>query len=71
MKNKVDLKEYNTKDLKEKLHSRKGEYLKMRLDHAVSPLENPMRLKNGRKEIARILTELRQREINGQNNEQK
>jgi large subunit ribosomal protein L29 len=71
MKSKVDLKEYNTKDLKENLQSRKRDYVKMRLDHAVSPLENPMRLKNGRKEIARIHTELRQREINGQKNEQK
>ena len=66
MKNKVDLKEYNTKDLRERLHLRRTEYLKMKLDHAVSPLENPMQLKNGRKEIARILTELKQREINGQ-----
>ena len=36
---------------------------KMLLSHAVSPIENPNKIKESRKNIARCLTELRKREI--------
>jgi len=36
---------------------------KMRMSHAVSPLENPHQIRYARKNIARILTELKRREI--------
>jgi len=35
----------------------------MKLHHAVSPIENPQKIKETRKGIARILTELRRREL--------
>ena len=34
----------------------------MRFAHAISPLENPIRLKQARKNVARLLTELKRRE---------
>ena len=63
MKNEVVLKELSTAELKEKLENERNMYMKMRMSHAVSPLENPNKLKESRKTIARCLTELRAREI--------
>lgn len=37
---------------------------KMKLNHSVSPMSNPMQIKVARKNIARIKTELRNRELN-------
>ncbi|MDR1896827.1 MAG: 50S ribosomal protein L29 [Prevotellaceae bacterium] len=63
MRKKVELKEFSTKDLNDRLQSERAEYVKMKLDHAVSPVENTSKLREVRKEIARMFTELRRREI--------
>ncbi|MCX7954971.1 MAG: 50S ribosomal protein L29 [Bacteroidales bacterium] len=60
---KLEIKEYTTKELREKLKEEKLKLTKLRINHAVSPLENPMLIRNTRKNIARILTELRKREL--------
>ena len=36
---------------------------KLRFNHAVSPVESPAQLRATRKSVARILTEMRRREI--------
>ena len=63
MKNENVLKELSTAELKEKLDNERAAYQKMVLTHAVSPLENPNKIKESRKNIARCLTELHAREI--------
>ena len=63
MKNEIVLKELSTAELKEKLDAERAGYQKMVLTHAVSPLDNPNKIKESRKNIARYLTELRAREI--------
>ncbi|MBQ9547175.1 MAG: 50S ribosomal protein L29 [Bacteroidales bacterium] len=63
MKNELVLKELSTPELKEKLENERNVYQKMLLTHAVSPLENPNKIKESRRNIARYLTELRAREI--------
>ncbi|MBQ7279395.1 MAG: 50S ribosomal protein L29 [Bacteroidales bacterium] len=63
MKNELVLKELSTSELKEKLDNERNVYQKMLLTHAVSPLENPNKIKESRRNIARYLTELRAREI--------
>jgi large subunit ribosomal protein L29 len=65
MKNEIAIKELSTAELKEKLETERAAYQKMILTHAVSPLENPNKIKESRKNIARCLTELRAREIAG------
>ena len=65
MKNEIVLKELSTAELKERLENERAQYQKMVLTHAVSPLENPNKIKESRKNIARCLTELRAREIAG------
>lgn len=63
MKNQLVLKEISTAELREKLDAERDMYQKMLLNHAVSPLENPNKIKESRKNIARYLTELRARKI--------
>lgn len=48
-------------EIKEKVISEKNKLIQMKLQHAVSPLENPMEIKKTRKTIARLLTELSKR----------
>jgi large subunit ribosomal protein L29 len=51
-------------ELKEGLKQKRTELRELRFKHAVQPLENPNLLGEGKKMIARYLTELRQRELN-------
>ena len=59
-----EIKELETKDLVEKVEAEVVKYNQMKLNHAISPLENPSELKATRRDIARMKTELRQRELN-------
>ena len=57
------IKEMTTDELHEYVEAEKVRLEKMKLNHTVSPLENPKQITFSRKIIARILTELRKREI--------
>ena len=59
-----EVKELETKDLVEKLENAQAHLTNLKLAHAVSPLENPSQIKATRRDIARMKTELRQRELN-------
>ena len=59
-----EIKELADKDLREKIENAEVALQKMKLNHAVSPLENPSQIKAARRDIARMKTELRQRELN-------
>jgi len=50
-------------ELLEKLESLKEELFNLRFQLATGQLDNPMRIKQARHEVARILTVLREREI--------
>lgn len=65
MKKQETIKEMSTEDLKERLEQTREQLVKMRLNHAVSPLDNPMQIRATRKDIARYMTELRRRELEG------
>lgn len=58
-----EIKELTTADLNDKIKAEKAEYTKMKLNHAISPLENPIQIRSKRKYIARLLAEKRSREI--------
>lgn len=60
------IRELSTAELKERLDEELKQLVKLRLNHAVSPLENPNKIKVYRKTIARIKTELRKRELEEQ-----
>ncbi len=57
-----DLKDLTLQELKDKLEDTRMDVGKLRLDHAVSPLENPMELRLKRRDVARMLTELNTRD---------
>lgn len=69
MKN-SEVKELSTKELRERIDTEKENLVRMRLNHAVSPLDNPIKLKEIKKDIARLMTELRKRE-SGESEQQK
>lgn len=60
---KVDLKSLSEQDLKDKLAEEQLRLKKLTFGHAISPIENPMSIRLLRREIARIKTELRKREL--------
>ena len=60
----VEIKELSTAELKERLEQMQKEYLQQKAQHAVTPQENPAKIKLDLKTIARVKTELRQRELN-------
>ncbi len=57
----AEIKELTQQDIVERLETEKANLLKMKLNHATSPLENPGKIKESRRDIARMLTILRQR----------
>jgi large subunit ribosomal protein L29 len=63
-----DIKELTTDELKLRLEEEKNMYLKLKLNHAISPIENPMKIRVTRRGIAMIHTELTKRQRTEQNN---
>jgi large subunit ribosomal protein L29 len=62
-KEKLDLKGLSDQDLKEKISAEKLRLKKMTFGHAITPIENPMSIRGVRRDIARMNTELRRREL--------
>ena len=65
MKKQESIKEMSTADLNDRLEQARQQLVKLKVNHAVSPLENPNQIRATRKDIARYLTELRRRELEG------
>ena len=63
MKKKEAIREMSTPDLNDRLDQAREQLVKMKMNHAVSPLDNPNQIRETRKNIARYLTELRRREL--------
>ena len=59
-----EVRELETKDLVERIEAEVAHYNQMKLNHTISPLENPSQIKAVRRDIARMKTELRMRELN-------
>ena len=62
-----EIRDMSVTDLNKKLAELKDELFNLRFQHAVNQLENPMRLKVVKKDIARIKTVLREIELSGEN----
>lgn len=58
-----EIKELTTKEIVEKIQVEKENFVRLRLNHAVSPLDNPMKIKESKRNIARLKTILHQREL--------
>ena len=57
MKN-SEIKELSLKELKERIDSERELLNRLKLNHAVSPLDNPIKIRDSRKNVARLNTEL-------------
>ena len=59
----AEVRAMNKADLEKKLSELKAELFNLRFQHAINQLENPMRLVEVRKDIARVKTALRELEL--------
>lgn len=60
----AEVRELSDKDLADKLVTERAALDQLVLNHSVTPLDNPAQIKGKRRDIARILTVLGQREQN-------
>lgn len=60
----AEVRELSDKELFEKVDAEKIALDQMVLNHSVSPLESSVKIKEKRRDIARILTVIRERELN-------
>jgi large subunit ribosomal protein L29 len=59
----AEIKELSPKELLERIEGEKSNLHKLKLNHTVSPLDNPMTIRKVRRDVARLLNELRMRQI--------
>ncbi len=59
-----EIRELSTPDLVERIDTEKTMLVRMKLNHAITPLDNPQKVKEVKLTIARLLTELHTRELN-------
>ena len=60
----AEIKEMATAELKERLEQMEKDYRALVAQHAVTPIDNPAKITADRREIARVKTALRARELN-------
>ena len=57
------IRELSTPELIERLDEERLQLNKLKMNHAVSPLENPNKIKAYRRTVARLVTELHRRKL--------
>ena len=58
-----EIRELSDSELGEKLRDLKAELFNLRFQHTINQLDNPMRLVQVKKDIARVKTTIRQRQV--------
>jgi large subunit ribosomal protein L29 len=58
-----EIRELTTAEIVEKIDNANEELVRMKLNHSVSPLDNPLKIRHTRRDIARLQTELRKRQL--------
>lgn len=61
-----EIKELSVEEIQDRIKEEKAMYTKLKFSHAVSAIENPLKIRTTRKTIARLNTELRNREMTAQ-----
>ena len=56
-----EIRELNNKEIEERIDSLETQLIKLKMNHAVSPLDNPMKINEPRRTIARLKTILTER----------
>lgn len=58
-----EIKQLSIADLQEKLSETKKSYSDLKMAHTISPLDNPIQLRVARRTVARVATELTNRDV--------
>lgn len=59
-----EIRELSTQEIQERIEDYKTVLTKLKLNHAVSPLDNPNKIGEAKRDVARLNTELKARQIN-------
>jgi len=59
----LELKEYTDAELQSEIEETKTQYQRLKFDHAIKGLENPLLLREIRRDVARLNTEARRRQL--------
>jgi len=62
MKN-SEIKELSTAEIVERIDIEKNDLAKMEMNHIISPIENPLLIRESRRTVARLKTELKARQL--------
>ena len=60
----TEIREMSVKDLRERVETEKANLVQLKMNHAISPMEDTSKIKKAKKDIARMLTVLAQAEQN-------
>jgi large subunit ribosomal protein L29 len=60
----TEIRELSTKELIERIDAETASLNQKRINHSITPMDNPSQIKKLRRMIARMKTDLRQREFN-------
>ena len=63
---KEEIKELSIQELKAQIEASEKAYRELKVAHAISPIDNPAKITKDRRDIARLKTVLRQKEIAAQ-----
>jgi large subunit ribosomal protein L29 len=63
-----EIRELSTADILERIDTEKTMLVRMKLNHAITPLDNPQKVRQVKLTIARLMTELRTRETSQKSN---
>ena len=61
-----EIRELTLKEIEERIESEQSMLIRLKMNHAVSPMDNPNKIGETRKDIARLNTELKARQIKEQ-----
>jgi large subunit ribosomal protein L29 len=59
----AEVKELTDKELSERLQAEQENLVRLKLNHSVSPLDNPMKIRESRRNIAKMKTVLSMRNV--------
>lgn len=59
----LELRDFSLEDLVSEIAETETQYQKMKFDHAIKGLDNPLALREVRRDLARLKTEARRREV--------
>ena len=65
----LELQDYTAEELANELKQTEAQYQRLSFDHSIRGLDNPLALREVRRDIARLKTEIRRREVAEMSNE--